>query len=195
MRFFSMFFHKLLRNSHARTFHTLSCCNAQTIVALPALSKKCAAISHCKSVILRQWSRRASMQGMVSSNIVLGCPSCLLLYMFVLPSQNISCYCWMFLSFINDVFKGVFSCLRVACEDIGRAAYSQLRLHATRKYNRQQVVSIVKTTEMLHAVQFTRSESHCTRAHALAKVRNFEHVASKIQRVHATAFSYLQEHC
>ncbi len=35
---------------------------------------------------------------------------------------------------INGVFMGVFSCRCVACE----AAYSQLRLHVTGKYNRQQ---------------------------------------------------------
>ncbi len=32
-------------------------------------------------------------------------------------------------------------------------------------------------------------------AHVLAKVRNFECVASKMQRVHVTAFSCLYEHC
>ncbi len=46
---------------------------------------------------------------------------------------------------------------------------------------------------MLHAIMFTRSEFTCTRA-PLAKVRNFERVASKTQRVHATAFSHLHEH-
>ncbi len=32
-------------------------------------------------------------------------------------------------------------------------------------------------------------------AHTLAKVRNFERVVSKTQRVHATAFSRLHERC
>ncbi len=39
---------------------------------------------------------------------------------------------------INGVFMGVFSCWCVACEDAGWAAYSQLRLHVTGKYNCQQ---------------------------------------------------------
>ncbi len=39
---------------------------------------------------------------------------------------------------MNGVFTGIFSCRHVACEDAGRAAYSQLSLHVTGEYNRQQ---------------------------------------------------------
>ncbi len=40
----------------------------------------------------------------------------------------------------NDVFTGVFTCQRVTCEDAGQAAYSQLCLHVTGEYDRQQAV-------------------------------------------------------
>ncbi len=84
---------------------------------------------------------------------------------------------------------GVFICRRVACEDAGRAAYSQLRLHTTGEYNRQQAGISSQTTEYVarHPVYTQRV--------ALAKVRNFECVASKTQRVHATAFNSLHERC
>ncbi len=62
---------------------------------------------------------------------------------------------------INGVFTGVFTCRCVACEDAGRAAYSQLHLHVTGKYYRQQTGISCQTTEMLHAVLFTHSESQC----------------------------------
>ncbi len=39
---------------------------------------------------------------------------------------------------INSVFTGVFNCWCVACKNVERAAYSQLRLHITGEYNRQQ---------------------------------------------------------
>ncbi len=84
-----------------QTFHIFSYCNAQTIVALPASFKKCAAISRHMSVILR-WqssSRSVCMHYTVSSNIVLGCPSCSLLRMFVLPSWNIDCHYWTFVRY------------------------------------------------------------------------------------------------
>ncbi len=38
----------------------------------------------------------------------------------------------------EGVFAVVFSYQHVACEDAGRAAYSQLHLHVTGGYNRQQ---------------------------------------------------------
>ncbi len=40
-----------------------------------------------------------------------------------------------------------WTCRRVACEDAGQAAYRQLRLHVTGKYNRQQVGISSQTTE------------------------------------------------
>ncbi len=66
--------------------------------------------------------------------------------------------------FINGVFTGVFTCQSVACEDAGRAGYSQLRLNVTGEYNHQQAVSVVKPQNMLHAIQFTHSEFTRTRA-------------------------------
>ncbi len=48
---------------------------------------------------------------------------------------------------INGVFTGVFTCQRVACEDAGRAAYSQLRSRVTGEYNRQQASISSQTTE------------------------------------------------
>ncbi len=73
--------------------------------------------------------------------------------------------------------------LRVACEDTRRAVYSQLPLHVTGKYIAltSKLVSVVKTTECcrpssLHAASLT-----------LAKVRNFEPVASKTLCEHATS--------
>ncbi len=44
------------------------------------------------------------------------------------------------------------------------------------------------TPSSLHAV------NSLVLAHALAKVRNFKHAASKTQHVHATAFSHLHKH-
>ncbi len=43
---------------------------------------------------------------------------------------------------------GVFTCRRVACEDTGRAEDSQLRLHVTGEYNRQQAGISSQTTEL-----------------------------------------------
>ncbi len=40
--------------------------------------------------------------------------------------------------FIKGVFTDVFSRRCVACEDAGRAVDSQLHLHVTGEYNRQQ---------------------------------------------------------
>ncbi len=45
-----------------------------------------------------------------------------------------------FWQYINGVFTGVFTCWRAACEDAGPAEYSQLHLHVTGDYNRQQAV-------------------------------------------------------
>ncbi len=65
------------------------------------------------------------------------------------------------MSVVNKgVFKGVFSCQYVACEDAGWAAYSQLHLHVTGEYNHSKLVSVVKTTECytpsgLHAASLT----------------------------------------
>ncbi len=47
---------------------------------------------------------------------------------------------------------------------------------------------------LANTVQFTQRVS-LVLAHALAKVRNFEHVASKMQREHTAAFSHLHECC
>ncbi len=59
-------------------------------VSSPTSYEKCAAISRCVSVILRQWLslRRVCMHHEVLSNVVLGYPSCLLSHMFILPSQK-----------------------------------------------------------------------------------------------------------
>ncbi len=48
---------------------------------------------------------------------------------------------------INGVFTGVFTCQHVACEDAGQAAYSQLRLYITGKYNHQQAGISSQTIE------------------------------------------------
>ncbi len=71
---------------------------------------------------------------------------------YFFPLTNISNNC------NNGVFTGVFTCQRVACEDAGRAAYGQLRLHVTGEYNHRKLVSVVKPQNMLHASQFTHSE-------------------------------------
>ncbi len=42
---------------------------------------------------------------------------------------------------------GVFTCRCVACEDAGRAAYSQLCLHVTGEYYRQRAGISSQTTE------------------------------------------------
>ncbi len=97
--------------------------------------------------------------------------------------------------FINGVFTGIFTCRRVACKDSGWAVYSQLHLHATGKYNRQQAgFSCQNHRNSAHHSAYTQWVS-LVLAHMLAKVRNFERVASKTQRVHAAAFSCLHEHC
>ncbi len=103
--------------------------------------------------------------------------------------------CHLFLKKNNNVvFTGVFTCQCVACEDTGRAAYSQLRLHVNGKYNHQQDDGI--------SCQYHRNVAcrpvymqwvSLVLAHALAKVRNFVHVASKMQHVHATVISHLHE--
>ncbi len=84
-------------------------------------------------------------------------------------------------------------------EDDGRAAYSQLCLHLTGEYNYQQAgiscYIVIKLLNMLHAVQFTHSESHlCSRMH-LQKLEIFARVLSKMHCEHATAFSHLHERC
>ncbi len=47
----------------------------------------------------------------------------------------------------NGVFTGVFSCWHAACEEAGRAAYSQLCLHVTGEYNHQQACISSQTIE------------------------------------------------
>ncbi len=62
----------------------------------------------------------------------------------------------------DSVFTGVFTCQRVACEDAGRAAYSQLHWHVTGEDNRHQAAISSQITE-LHAIQFTHSKFTRTR--------------------------------
>ncbi len=52
MQFFWCSFMGRQRTHHIQTFRILSCCNAQTIVALPALCEKHPAISYRMSVIV-----------------------------------------------------------------------------------------------------------------------------------------------
>ncbi len=101
--------------------------------------------------------------------------------------HHVSTSCWN----NNSVFTGIFTCQRVTCEDAGLAAYSQLCLHVTGEYNRQQAgISRQNHRNVAHRPVYTQWVSFVL-AHVLAKVRNFEQVASKTQRVHATAFSHL----
>ncbi len=94
---------------------------------------------------------------------------------------------------INRVFMSVFSYWCVACEDAGWAVYSRLRLHVTGEYNCQQAGTTCLTIEhVAHHQVYTQRVSHVL-AHVLAKVTNFESVASKMQREHAIAFSHLHE--
>ncbi len=95
---------------YVQTFCILSYCNTQTIIALLTLCEKCAAISHCMSVIVRQQSslRIAHMHRTVSCNVVLSHPLCLSSCTFVLPSQNIDCHSSTFLRLIT------FSSLKAA---------------------------------------------------------------------------------
>ncbi len=69
---------------------------------------------------------------------------------------------------INGVFKGVFNRRCAACEDAGQAAYSQLRLLITGKYNRQQAVNSCQNhrnvarhpvyTQQVNSYSHTRSQ-------------------------------------
>ncbi len=72
------------------------------------------------------------------------------------------------------------------CENGGRAVYSQLRLHVTGECNRHQAGINYQTTERVarHPV-YTKRISFVL-AHALPKVKNFEHVTSKTQCEHTT---------
>ncbi len=95
----------------------------------------------------------------------------------------------------NGVFTGIFTCLRVACEDAERAAYSQLHLHVTGEYNHQQAgISCQNHRNVARCPVYTQQVS-LVLALALAKVRNFGRVANKMQRLYATAFSCLLERC
>ncbi len=87
------------------------------------------------------------------------------------------------------VFEGVFICRHVVCENAERAAYSQLRLHVTDEYNRQQAGISCQNHRNVARCSVYMQRVSLVLAHVLAKVRNFEHVASKTQCVHATAFS------
>ncbi len=57
---------------------------------------------------------------------------------------------------------GVFTRRRVACEDAWLAAYSQLRLHVTGEYDRQQAGISSQTTEYVarHSVYIQRVHSY-----------------------------------
>ncbi len=94
---------------------------------------------------------------------------------------------------------GIFSCWRVACEDAGQSAYSQLRLKVTGEYNRQQAgtsyLIVIKSQNMLQRCPVYTQRVSLVFVHAFAKVRNFECVASKMQREHATALSHLHDRC
>ncbi len=92
---------------------------------------------------------------------------------------------------INGVFTGIFTCRHVACEDAGRAAYSQLRLHITGECNQQQAGISCQNHRNVARRPVYMQRVLLELAHALAKVRNFERVVSKMQRVHATARALL----
>ncbi len=95
----------------------------------------------------------------------------------------------------NSVFTSVFTCRSVACEDAGRAVYNQLRLHITGEYNRQQTgISYQNHRNAARCPVYTQRVT-LVLTQALAKVRNFERVASKTHCVHATAFSCLHKGC
>ncbi len=98
----------------------------------------------------------------------------------------------------NGVFTVVFSCWCVACEDTGRAAYSQLCLHVIDEYDRQQAgisceISNHRTTCCICTVYTKRVPF--VLAHTRAKVRNFGSVANKMQCEHTTAFSCSHKRC
>ncbi len=95
----------------------------------------------------------------------------------------------------NGVFTGVFSCWCVVCKDTGWAAYSQVRLHVTGEYNHQQAGISYQTTEHVACRPIYTQRVSLIVAHALAKGRNFERVASKTQHEYATAFSHLHKRC
>ncbi len=63
---------------------------------------------------------------------------------------------------INSVYTDVFTCQHVACEGAGWAAYSQLRLHVTGEYNRQQAGISSQTSEYVarHPVYTQRVHSY-----------------------------------
>ncbi len=74
-------------------------------------------------------------------------------------NKMLKCY---FSTLNNGVLSGVFTCRRVACEDAGWAAYSQLHLHITGEYNRQQAGISSETTEYVahHPVYTQRVHSY-----------------------------------
>ncbi len=79
----------------------------------------------------------------------------------------------------NGVFTGAFTCRHVACKDIRQATYSQLHLHVTGEYNRQQAgISCQNHRNVARRPVYTQQVSPVL-AHALAKVRNFDRMASK----------------
>ncbi len=77
MRFFRCSSVSCWRTQPVQTFRIWNCCNVRAILASLALCKKCVAISHCMSVIVR-WQlslRRVCKHHTVLSNVVLGYPS------------------------------------------------------------------------------------------------------------------------
>ncbi len=82
-------------------------------------------------------------------------------------------YLFLFLSIItlkdhnNGVFTGIFTRQCVACEDAGRAAYSQLRSHITGEYNRQQAGISSQTTEYV-----ARHPVYTQRVHSYSRTRS-----------------------
>ncbi len=65
----------------------------------------------------------------------------------------------------------------VACENAGWAAYSQLHLHVTGEYSRQQTSINSQTTE--YVARHPVTASSLVLVLMLAKIRNFERVVSK----------------
>ncbi len=70
--------------------------------------------------------------------------------------------------------------------------HSQLYLHVTGEYNRQQAGISYRTTEHVAHRPVYKQQVSLVLVYVLAKVRNFERVASKMQCEHATAFSHLR---
>ncbi len=87
----------------------------------------------------------------------------------------------------NGVFTGVFTCRCAACEDAGRAAYSQLRLHITGEYNRQQAGISSQTTDYV-----ARHPVYAQRVHSYSRTRSQKLEISNMQRVKCSM--YMRQH-